>query len=216
MGEQDYRDGEVPDELDVALDAALAKYAAVEPRAGLEERVLAQVREEQTRGAERGWWRWGLGAAVVAVFAVAVALAWRSGKPSHPVIADHPSVVAPSSKAPTVAANASLGANEVASSEKNAVRPRERRTIRRSAHSSPHVAVVAANPKLEQFPSPQPLSEQEKILVSYVEKYPEHAALVARALIRAVRPDQLKAVTAFPSDDETADSQDQNNDTRER
>jgi hypothetical protein len=212
MGEQDNRVGEAPDELDVALDAALAKYAAVEPRAGLEERVLAHVREEHARGADRGWWGWGLGAAVVAVFAGAVALAWRSGKPSQPVIANHPSVVAPSSKAPAVA----VATHVVASGEKNVVRPRERGAIRRSADSSPHAAVAAVNPKLDQFPSPQPLSEQEKILASYVEKYPEHAALVARAFIGAVRPDQLKAVTAFPSGDETADSQDQNDDTRER
>jgi hypothetical protein len=214
MGEQDYRHGEVPDEhdLDVALDAALAKYSAVEPRAGLEERVLAHMREEQTRYAERGWWRWGFAAAVVAIFVVAVALAWRSGKTSQPVIANRPSVLAPSPKAPAVAVDASADA----SNKKNAVRPRERVSIHRSAHLSPHAAVMATVPKLDQFPSPQPLSEQEKILESYVEKYPEHAALVARALIGAIRPDQLKEVTAFPSGDETADSQDQNNDTRER
>jgi hypothetical protein len=33
-----------PDEFDRMLDAALAKYAAVEPRTGLEERVLANLR----------------------------------------------------------------------------------------------------------------------------------------------------------------------------
>jgi len=196
------------DELDSMLDAALVKYAAVEPRAGLEERVLAHLREEQTRGADRGLWRWGLAAAVVAVFVVAVAVAWRSGKPSQPVIANHASVVMPSPKAPAVVVDAR--------NEKGAVRPRNRAAVHRSAHSSASAAVVAAVPKLDQFPSPQPLSEQEKILASYVEKYPEHAALMARAFIGAVRPDQLKEVPAFPSGDETADSQDQNNDMRER
>ena len=37
------------DEFDRMLDAALAKYAAVEPRTGLEERVLANLRAEQAR-----------------------------------------------------------------------------------------------------------------------------------------------------------------------
>jgi hypothetical protein len=40
---------------------------------------------------------------------------------------------------------------------------------------------VAATPKLDQFPSPRPLSEQEQILMSYVARYPENAALVAQA-----------------------------------
>ena len=41
--------------------------------------------------------------------------------------------------------------------------------------------VAAGSPKLDQFPSPQPLSEQEKILTNYVAQYPEHAVLIARA-----------------------------------
>ena len=48
---------------------------------------------------------------------------------------------------------------------------------------------MADNPKLDQFPSPQPLSEQEKILESYVANYPEHAALIARARAEELRRD---------------------------
>jgi hypothetical protein len=43
---------------------------------------------------------------------------------------------------------------------------------------------------LDQFPSPQPLSEQEKILANYVAKYPEHAALIAEARMEALRRDE--------------------------
>ncbi len=50
-------------------------------------------------------------------------------------------------------------------------------------------AVVASGPKLDQFPSPRPLSEQEKILASYVTKYPKHAALIAQARAEALRQD---------------------------
>ena len=49
----------------------------------------------------------------------------------------------------------------------------------------PEIAV--AGPKLDVFPSPLPLSEQEKILASYVAGYPEHAALVAEARMDALR-----------------------------
>jgi hypothetical protein len=46
---------------------------------------------------------------------------------------------------------------------------------------------VAAKPKLDVFPSPLPLSEQEKILAIYVAQYPQHAALVAEARMDALR-----------------------------
>jgi len=54
-------------------------------------------------------------------------------------------------------------------------------------HSKP---VAPAIPKLDQFPSPQPLSDQERILASYVMNYPEQAALVARARAEILRQDR--------------------------
>jgi hypothetical protein len=57
----------------------------------------------------------------------------------------------------------------------------------RTAYHSP--TVLAAGPRLEQFPSPQPLSEQEKILENYLANYPEHALLIAEARARALRQD---------------------------
>ena len=101
MGEQDYNDASrqgqaggqssEKDDLDRGLDGALAKYAAVEPRQGLEERILANLRSHQTRAADRVWWRRGLAGALAAVVAVAATLAWRSVKPSPPQIVQHPS-----------------------------------------------------------------------------------------------------------------------------
>ena len=84
------------DELDRALDAALAKYAAAEPRSGLEDRVLANLRVERAGVRDRAWWRWSVLAVLAAM--VIVALALRSDRPAHPVVAIHPSV--PASTAP--------------------------------------------------------------------------------------------------------------------
>jgi hypothetical protein len=42
---------------------------------------------------------------------------------------------------------------------------------------------------LDHFPSPRPLSEQEKILQDYVARYPGHAALIAQARAEALRQD---------------------------
>ena len=65
------------EELDRVLDAALAKYAAVEPRTGLEERVLANLRSAAP-SANGTWWRWSFAAAAAAVLLIALTLAWRS------------------------------------------------------------------------------------------------------------------------------------------
>jgi len=60
------------------LDAALATYATIEPRAGLEQRVLANLRAERQRLAARGWRRWpALVALAVAVLIAVVSASWR-------------------------------------------------------------------------------------------------------------------------------------------
>src|SRR5579863_3792234 len=81
------------DPLDPVLDAALAKYAAVEPRVGLEDRVLAHLQAERARPPVRAWWHRSLAGAAAVVVVIALALAWRSGKssgnPQHPAVANH-------------------------------------------------------------------------------------------------------------------------------
>jgi hypothetical protein len=42
------------------------------------------------------------------------------------------------------------------------------------------VIEVAKEPRLSQFPSPRPLSEQEQLLVRYVTESPDEAVLVAK------------------------------------
>ena len=201
------------DELGRTLDAALAKYAAVEPRQGFEERVLANLRAEGARVPDRAWWQWPVIAAAVvaAVVVVALALTWRSGKPSHPVVASHPSAPTQAPKEPAT--------QVVSNGTGDGVRPLEHGAIRRTAaHTSHRKEVVAANPKLDQFPSPHPLSEQETILKNYVAKYPEQAVLIARAANEALLRDQLEEVQMqpFASGDPATDSEQPNNSTTDR
>ena len=65
------------DDLGHELDVVIAKYAASEPRPGLEERILANLRAEQTHGPVRIWWRWAIAGALAVVVVAGVALAWR-------------------------------------------------------------------------------------------------------------------------------------------
>jgi hypothetical protein len=168
MAEQNHN--QANDELDRALDAALAKYVAVVPRAGLEERVLANLRIEQSREATHGWWRWTLAAALATVVVVAVALSWRSARPTQPVIANHPQTTTQGPREPE---------RRAVNHDGNTVPSPRRGTIRRTViHASRSSA--AENPKLDQFPSPQPLSEQERALARYARDFPQEAGLIAR------------------------------------
>jgi hypothetical protein len=197
------------DEFDRRLDAALRKYAAVEPRIGLEERVLANLRAEQARVPDHAWWRWSAIAAVAAVIVVAMALSLRSHKPSHPVVANHP---------PTpIQAPKERGTEILSIAHRSGTRPARSTTAPKPAmRPSPPEVAMARAPKLEQFPSPQPLSEQEKLLQNYVAENPEQAVLLARARTEALRQDQLEEMNSFPSGDPARDSEERNHGTTER
>lgn len=159
------------DELDRMLDAVLVKYAA-ESRPGLEERVLANLRAEQARVPDHAWWRWSAIAVVAAVIVVVLALTVRSDKRFHPVVANHASnpTKAPKEPATLVASNASRN------------NPQEHGPRRGTiAHHFQARVSTSANPKLNEFPSPQPLSEQELALRRYVSEFPQEATLIARA-----------------------------------
>jgi hypothetical protein len=166
--------GKERDDLDRALDAALAKYASLEPREGLEERILANLRAAGTRRAQRAWWNWGF-AVLAAVLAIAAVAIWRWNQPTQTPVAVHP----PTQEQAPVAPN-------LAHRDRNNAPPTKSVQWRRPQHRPQHES-VAANPKLDVFPSPLPLNEQEKILASYVSQYPQHAALVAEARMDDLR-----------------------------
>lgn len=166
--EQSYRATRSEDAiLDRQLDAALAKYSAAEPRAGLEDRILANLRAERTHAPVRSWLRWGTAGAFAAVAIALAVMVLRSTHPSAPVT-HRPFIETPAPKQQQ---------QRVATNAGKSIAPQ-----RRSVKARPdHPAVATAAPKLDVFPSPQPLTEEEKMLVGYIVQNPEEAALVAEA-----------------------------------
>jgi len=165
--------------LDHELDAALAKYSNVEPRAGLEERVLANLRAEQSSVPVRAWWRWNV---AVAVLIVAVALLWRWERPSHPVVAVRPAN-------PTQASQQRK--QFISNGVESGVRIQTSNSMRKKIRNVSPV-VVADGPKLDHFPSPQPLTEQELALARYVREFPQEANLIATAQVESEKEIQQK------------------------
>lgn len=166
-------------ELDRLLDAALARYANVDPRPGLDERILANLRCEQP--VAYGWWHWGLATAVAAIL-VALAFGLRSGR-LNPAVSNHPVADHPMSNRPQKNLSPPNPAPEVrqASDDDRDVvhRPTPRPVLR--SRVLRHETGVPKNPKLDQFPSPQPLSAEEIALAQYVRNFPKDAQLIAEA-----------------------------------
>jgi hypothetical protein len=170
------------DVFDRELDLVLAQFATVEPRAGLEERVLANLLTKQERAEERSWWRWPALAALAAVLLVTLSLMWRSARSKPDVTVQHPP-------------KATYFETQVADNHGGGSVPPHmagsKRRVKPPALSHT-VPETASPPRLDQFPSPQPLSEQEKILARYVTNYPEHAALIAQARTEELRRDSTE------------------------
>jgi len=159
-------------DIEGELDAALARYAAVERREGLEQRVLANLRLENARTARCAWGRWI--AAGVAVASLAVLLIWVGGRRTLPLNAG---------SRPAQHEVASTSAEMLAPTATEARSHREGLTERtRRTHLTDESAQENADllPKPAQFPAPEPLTEQEKLLIQFVEQDPEDAVLVAQ------------------------------------
>jgi len=156
------------DRLDQWLDTALRELGNAEPRMGLESRILANVTAERERaGIRRRWWGFGSVGAVAAV-AMVVWLGHENNR-SKPVR--------------NVAGNTTSATQRTR--EGNAESEVKRRVMEATAQrrTRPHNATavdVAAAPRLSQFPSPRPLSEQEQLLLRYVTEAPSEALLIAK------------------------------------
>ena len=159
-----YNDNQRDTFLDQLLDASLARYARVEPRPGLEERLLAGVRAEPSRPL---WLRWAwlpatAGAVALIVVGALVLSERRAPVPPAPRVAR--TAEAPTAVAPSPAAK-----------ETAPVVPAK--TAPRATRPTP--ASLATLPRRQEFPSASPLSEQEQLLLRYVQRTPREELLTA-------------------------------------
>jgi len=185
--------------VDQWLESALKQYGQAEPRTGLEGRVLANLHVVRNRSASR--WRWWSAAGAVAAAAAIAAVLWvgengrkkNAGGVAETSTTHHEYVR--SSIEPGQVPRIVHTAGDTLARQMASRKPPQRQPGRELA--------AAATPRLEQFPSPRPLSEQEQILMSYVAQYPEKAALVAQAQAEALERDREEEAAAAAKD--TAD-----------
>jgi hypothetical protein len=170
------------------LDAVLAKYATVEPRAGLEQRVLAHLRTGGGTVAHT-WRHWP--AMVELAVAVAIVLGaspvWRSPKTASEIAVD---------RLPSIVQSGLQSAKDIPNRPTHMKKTATRHSRRQS--------LAPVGPKLEQFPSPRPVSEQERILESYVKNELQQAALIAEARTEALGRDAAEEMNYNAASSEKA------------
>lgn len=138
------------DRMDCWLDSALRQYGDIEPRIGLERRIMANVQARSRSVAKRYWL---LALASIAVLCLSLTAIWHMQVgpplPSNVAKFSPPSqLVKPSIHQVSRASNL------------------ERKSTMRATH-------------LEKFPSPSPLTERELALARYANAFPKEAELIA-------------------------------------
>ena len=155
------------DDLDLLIDSALATYADPGPESGLEDRVLvtlAAVRTETPRERVRWRSRW-LPWAVALPIAAGLLFLWLSPRRDKPLPASEPQE----------ARSAALRAIAPRANSSSGVRPEvpHRHAVHVAQPTTPvQTAQAAPLPKLDVFPTPQPLTAEERALVLVVTQTP--------------------------------------------
>lgn len=176
--------------LDEWLDAGLRQYGQAEPRLGLETRILARVRAERENAPTRRWLWWPALAGLTAILLIGVGVFLVKSKDSGVQ-----SPLAKGSQAPLE--QKAPEPSQAKGSPIQQASSRRIRTIPRPARSHVAEPVLA---RLDQFPSPQPLSEQEVILARYLEQFPREAGLMAQAQTQLTRQEVLERETQLGSE----------------
>lgn len=148
------------DNLDRLIDSELARYA--EPRTGLEQRILARAESEEMSqpGVFRRWQRWVFTGSAVAVALLFLVLVQRTTH--HETDLDIARSTIP---------NHSPVTSTTAVPDTHIPIPQLQPTEKPTHHVTHRLKSIQAlgvvqHPKLDVFPAPQPLTDQEQALVA--------------------------------------------------
>ena len=149
-------------QIDEMLDSLLNNYSAVQPRPGLETRMLAHVHDAagDAKPSQSWGFKWGWMAAAALAGIVGIAVLVGLHRKSAPPTVVH--MTQPAAPQP----------------HQQSVQPQKIITGAANHPPKKHVALTAQNVNLpiyqrpNVFPTPEPLSKEEKLLVRYVTRTP--------------------------------------------
>jgi|1185.fasta_scaffold635101_1 hypothetical protein len=173
----------IPDHINELLDASLAAFGKVEPREGLELRVLANLSQREVAPA-RAWfsWKWAVPVAVAAMIVAAVIVRKSVPLPAAPNVTARVSVAPEVPAVPSIIATAHTPAHG-------------KHQVRISVHTVAEPALVKPGlVKKEGFFAASALSEQELLLRQYLHKTPKQEVELQTALLQPSDPLLLNGV----------------------
>jgi hypothetical protein len=183
------------DELEELLQSGLKSYGDAEPLSGLEDRVLRHV---HGRRARRGWtwFGWAGATASACLLLLAVVFGYRadwlvpdgSAHRADASLGAHPPADGKLTDAQESSLNAAAGP-ELQAGHARAGKSLAAKQIRASPERLP---------KLEMFPTPHPLSSEERALVEFVNKHPQEVQQLADAEGQSLEPIQIAAIHIEP------------------
>ena len=164
------------DELDRRIDSALAGYADAEPLEGIEGRVMRRVRAATRRRA----FAWAAAAAAAVIVMTVIVVRTPRGPAAKPDEIARVVVPMPTQPVPAV--------EKQPAATKRRAKSRARRPERL--------------PKLELFPSPSPMTAEERVLAAFVARYPKEAQQAFADLRkRSEEPVEIKPIEIAPLPD---------------
>jgi hypothetical protein len=153
-------------DLDHLLEKGLEAWADTEPAPGLEERVLARLRREPATlpvpEETTGRWPWLLLAAAALLIALGGTVLFRSAPPRIAM------------ESVSSARTAPVGENvgKLPPAPEAAPPPRIAEAASPAAKPPARIRPVSSSPVREVFPTPSPLSEEDRLLIAYVATTP--------------------------------------------
>jgi hypothetical protein len=173
------------DELDKILDRALASYSQEEPRPGLSGRVSNRIRTAGL-GHRFSWLRWAMAIPAIASFLLLVFWIFDSSKPSRSTFRASTEIRGHAATSP--------------SHDRKGAANMPQKHHARVAGSRPSVKPKRWGlPKREQFPTPTPLTAEERALLAFVAHSPQQAEKVlADARRRNAEPIQIQEIHIEP------------------
>jgi hypothetical protein len=169
------KDKQMQMQMDEMLDSLLANYSSAEPRPGLETRILANLKLANSRDAEgreagRGWWglkwMWAGAALAAAIIVGAVLMSGRHhvAPPSNTMVQTHQPV--PQQPAVKSSLPSTVGATPPIHHRRKTLAPEPQQNVGLAWSQRPPV-----------FPTPTPLSEQERMLLQYYSRTPREEVI---------------------------------------
>lgn len=151
------------DRFDKWLDSALEQYGNVQPRAGLESRIMANL-EVRSRLVVRR--RWTLAFASAAVACIVLVALWHS--PTSRETRQNIATVSSPNPENTAARLTTSLPHPRKQEAHSAIRRHARRTD------------DSVNARAQKFPSPRPLTDRELALAAYAKSFPKEAERIAQ------------------------------------